>query len=250
MACFVRSFVRLALLLLCIRPESHQHRWWTHREREREVDRDCRPAQRIEYRETEPTTATNRRTVTPPIHPNQHSGFMHSRSDWRGCASGGLMCLCLGVLESTLSLPSSNKREGEEGTTPWLRSVSSLLYPRRPFSAANTTPPLCIRLGMLLACRPNPFTAKPSLRTIHGKLRTHLTHSKRFAFVRLLTPSFIPFHKSENRIIDRSTNYALTQNKKRLTLTVPKASAPTTRRNDSNHSDCLHSRNHKKQHLS
>ena len=45
-----------------------------------------------------PSTATNRRTTnkrttTPHIHPTRCGDFMHSRTDWRCCASGGSMCL-------------------------------------------------------------------------------------------------------------------------------------------------------------
>ena len=146
-------------------------------------------------RRTTNKRTANKRTTTPPIRPTRRSRFTQSRIDWRCCAPAGSICLHLGVLESTLSSPSSNKREGKEGTTPWLRSVSSLLCPRRPCSAANTTPPLWICLGIDTAGRPNPFTAKPSLRTTHGKLRTHLTHNKRFAFVRPPTSSLTPSHK-------------------------------------------------------
>ena len=39
------------------------------------------------------TRSTNTRTTTPPIHPTRCGDFMHSRTDWRCCASGGSMCL-------------------------------------------------------------------------------------------------------------------------------------------------------------
>ena len=165
-----------------------------------------------------PSTATNRRTTnkrttTPHIHPTRRSGFTLTIYDWRYQASGGSICLRLGVLESTSSLPSSVKREEEDERMPSLCFFLSLLFPRRPCSTANTTPPLWICLGIDTAGRPYPFTAKPSLRTTHGKLRTHHTHNKRFPFVCPLTSSFIPSHKPEHTIVNRNTNDALTQNK-------------------------------------
>ena len=86
------SFLRLAPLLLSHRPASHQRRWWTHREREREQDRDCQSTPHIDCRERE-RIAINRNhqkndqqkngqqknnDTTHPPHPTQS---LHAKQD-------------------------------------------------------------------------------------------------------------------------------------------------------------------------
>ena len=193
------------------------------------------PTPQIEYSVAEPTTATNRRTsnristntrtTTPPIHPTRCGDFMHSRTDWRCCASGGSMCLHFDLCPNRfiVAIIRREKRGAGEGTKPTFRFGSFRCCCFHAGHAPSRTPQrlLAFVWGSMQPAGqiPSPQNHRSEQSTANSVLISRTT-SDSLSFVYSLLLSF----RFTNLKTGSSTGDLLgssrTKHKKRSTLTV------------------------------